>query len=307
MRSLFFAIKRRIKRHIRSFVLPLIDERIEQKFCIQSQLEQYNHAAEEEKASFWGKQFNAQELAQRFRKAGIPVEECEISIQGFDTWQKAYPELVNFYRNSADVHIEKLLEHYLTLTYLHVQPSDIFIDVAAAKSPLASILREKGIRAYRQDLIYAHGIHGYDIGGDAAEIPVQNDFADVLALHCAFECFQGEADFRFARAVPRILKKHGRIGIVPLYVDTIHFVQTSPFCDRRAIQVEPEAKWIWRDDQWREPFSRHYSPESFSARILSNMISLKHTIVFFTNIDELVRHYDGQRIYCHFMFKGEKT
>ena len=85
-----------------------------------------------------------------------------------------------------------------------------------------------------------------------------------------------------------------------------YFVKTSPWCDKRFIQVEPEAKWIWRDDQWREPFSRHYSPESFVERIASRMPKFEKRILFFTNIQELSTHYTGQRIYCYFMFKGEK-
>ena len=307
MSRLFWTIKQRIKKRIQSFIEPLIDDRIEQRLAIRSQLNEYEHAAESEKASFWENRFNAHELADRFRKMSVDVEEHAIRIQDFDTWMTAYPSLVAFYRDFGDARIEKLLEHYLTLTYLDVKPSDIFIDVAAAQSPLSQILRKQGMQAYCQDLIYAHGIHGYKIGSDAAEMPIPNGFADILTLHCAFECFQGDADIRFAQAISRFLKTQGRMGIIPLYVDTIHFVKTSPYCHKHSIQVEPEAKWLWRDDQYREPFSRHYSPESFQKRILMNMPQMKHTILFFTNTDEVAQYYHGQRIYCYFMFKGEKT
>lgn len=136
-------------------------------------------------------------------------------------------------------------------------------------------------------------------------MPIYNGFADVLTLHCAFECFQGDSDIRFVRETERILRNGGRLGIVPLYIDTIYFVKTSPWCDKRNIQVEPEAKWLWRDDKYHAPFSRHYSPEVFVTRIASQMLNMEKKILYFTNLTELSEFYNGQRIYCYFMFKGK--
>jgi hypothetical protein len=104
----------------------------------------------------------------------------------------------------------------------------------------------------------------------------------------------------------RILKKGGRLGIVPLYLDTIHFIKTSPYCSRKDIEIEQEATWLWRDDEYREPFSRHYSPESFAARVAARMKGMNVKILRFMNIDEFARMYPGQRLYCHFMAKAEK-
>lgn len=299
-------IKNRLSPWIISVVAPIVDEKLDQQLEIRFQLKEFEMSSEEERASYWEQQFNVAELVERFVKAGIDVEEQQIDRQDFETWMQKHPSLVACYKTMGNVRIEKLLEHYLTLTYLEVTPSDVLIDVAADESCFAPTLRQQGMFAYRQDLVYPSGIHGFDIGGDAGDMPVEDGFADVLTLHCAFECFQGDSDIRFIREVPRILRSHGRLGIVPLYIDTMHFVKTSPWCDKRNIQVEPEAKWLWRDDRYHEPFSRHYSPEVFRERIIRNLTQMQKKIVCFTNIHDLSHRYEGQQIYCHFMFKAEK-
>lgn len=273
---------------------------------IQLQLHAFRKAGEKEKAAYWEALFDPDQLAARLKAAGLVVEETEIDHRDFEEWLRGFPELASFYQQMGDVTIEKLLEHYLTLKHLDLQSSDVFIDVAACGSPLSDILRNKGMVAWNQDLIYPAGIKGYQIGGDAAHMPVSDGFADILALHCAFECFRGDADMGFAVEAGRVLKKGGRVGIVPLYLDTIHFVKTSPYCNKRGIPVEKEAKWLWRDDQYKEPFSRHYSPESLAERIASKMKGMDLKILRFTNLEELSKIYLGQRIYCHFMFRGIK-
>ena len=302
-------IKKKIKfyteYHLKALFEPIIEEKLDQMIEIRSQLKEFENAPETEKASCWEKKFDAQQLVNRFSQVGIEVEEVEIDIKDFKKWMEDFPSLVKFYSNMDDARIEKILEHYITLKYLNVKPTDIIIDVAAANSPFARILKQKGMKAYRQDLIYQHGMNGYDIGGNADDMPVANGFADVLTLHCAFECFQGDSDIRFAREAARILRKGGRIGIVPLYIDTIHFVKTSPWCDKRKIKVEPEVKWLWRDDKYHEPFSRHYSPEAFVTRITSQMLNMEKKILYFANLSELSNSFSGQRIYCYFMFKGK--
>lgn len=276
---------------------------------LKEQLKEFENAPETERASFWEKKFNAQELVGRFLKLGIPVDEIEIDVKDFERWMKEYPSVVECYSGMGEARIEKILEHYLTLRYLDVRPTDVLIDVGAQASVFAQTLRMKGMIAYRQDLRYSPGINGYNIGGDAGNMPVPDGFANVLTLHCAYECFQGDADVKFAREAGRILQKNGRLGIIPLYIDTIHFVKTSPWCNKRDIKgkVESGAKWLWRDDKHHEPFSRHYSPEVFAERIIPQMPEMEKKLLFFTNLKELSEYYEGQRIYCYFMFRGQKT
>ena len=86
-----------------------------------------------------------------------------------------------------------------------------------------------------------------------------DDFASVLSLQCAYECFMGDADIRFVEEASRILDKKGRYGIAPLYLADIHFVSTSPYCNQAEVVIEPEARKVWKDDKYKVPFSRHYS------------------------------------------------
>ena len=78
---------------------------------------------------------------------------------------------------------------------LDPQPGETWIDIANADGPTPEILtRLRGVRAYRQDLIYPEGIHGDRIGGDAGAMPVADGFADAMSLHCSLEHFEGDAD-----------------------------------------------------------------------------------------------------------------
>ena len=287
-------------------VKPIVEKILDEELEVRFQLREYINTGEEKLASYWESQFNAEKFVERFAEAGLEVETIAISLEGFKQFLKTYPRLVEFYSSFGDVKIEKLLEHYLTLCYLPVKESDILIDVASASSPFAEVLRSSGTTAYQQDLVYPNGIKRYTIGGNASAMPVEDNFADVLTLHCSFECFQGGSDIHFSQEAGRVLKSGGRLGIVPLYIDTISFVKTSPYCDKRDISIDKNDHLIWRDDQYREPFSRHYSPEDFISRIVSQMRSLNGKIIFFSNLDIFSEEYKGQRIYCHFMFKGEK-
>jgi hypothetical protein len=69
--------------------------------------------------------------------------------------------------------------------------------------------------------------------------------------------------------------------------------------------VESGARLIWRDDGHdAEPFSRHYSPDSLKARVLDNMTGLDYEIVVFSNLEDLRKHFPGQKIYCNFLLRA---
>ncbi len=207
----------------------------------------------------------------------------------------------------SDIFIEKCLEHYLTFRYLNISAGDVYIDIASSGSPWAGILNKRGREAYRLDLSFPKGINGNDIGADAGDTKLPTDFASVLSLQCAYECFMGDADILFIEEASRILDRKGRYGIVPLYLADVHFVSTSPYCNQEYVTIEAEAKRVWRDDEYKAPFSRHYSPESFSERIYSRIPpEMEGKILYFNNLDEVMRHYPGQRVYCFFMFLCEK-
>lgn len=164
-----------------------------------------------------------------------------------------------------------------------------------------------GVKSYRLDLSFPKGINGIDIGADAGDTKLPDGFASVLSLQCAYECFMGDADILFVKEASRILNKKGRYGIVPLYLADTHFVSISPYCNQAKVIIEPEARKVWRDDEYKVPFSRHYSPESFTERIYSRIPDdMEGKIIYFKNLEEVMRHYPGQRVYCFFMYIGQK-
>jgi hypothetical protein len=283
-----------------------LEEKLDSKLQIRKQLAEFEGSVEEDRGSYWMDKFDANELKDRFIASGMKVQEEKIDIDDFERWRKEFPEVGNYYKRMDNVFVEKVFEHYLTFKYLNIDKGEVLMDVGAADSPFPEILRKKGYGAYRQDLIFAPGVNGYNIGGDAGQMPVEDGFADVMTLHCSFECFQGGSDSGFAKEAGRVLKSGGRVGIVPLYVDTVHFIMTSPWCDKRDIEVDPEGRLLWRDDKYRVPFSRHYAPETLVSRVASRMKGLDVEIVFFTNLDELNSRYEGQKIYSSFMLRGVK-
>jgi hypothetical protein len=247
-------------------------------------------------------------LKERLTQKSVVVEESTIDIEDFKKWLQNNPELSAVYKRWGDVYIEKCLEHYLSYKYLDLNEDDIFIDVAASTSPYADLLRtQKKIKSYRLDLVYPDGINGYDIGADASNTGLPESFASSLAVHCAFEMFMGDADINFAKEASRILDNEGRFVILPLYLDDSYFIATSPYCNQDEINFDKGAIKVWRDDKYKIPFSRQYSPEAFSERIFNSIPKdMEGKVYFFSNIPELMKEFQDQRIYCFYMLYVKK-
>lgn len=315
------SIKRSIKDRIANL---LISSEVQKSFVnseVQKSMEymlpqllQFNCSAKEERQSYHDHTKDPlsnvklfAQLKDRLVAAGVSVDEIDIDITDFEHWLSDLPAVKNFYRMLDDVQIEKCLEHYLAYRFLNISKNDLYIDIAACGSPWADILNKRGIKSYRLDLIYPPGFNGINIGSDAGDTNLPDAFATVLSAQCAYECFMGDADIRFVKEAARILKSNGRYGIVPLYVDDDYYVSTSPYCNQKEVVIEPEAKKVWRDDVFKVPFSRRYSPESFYTRIFSAIpANMAGKILYFKNLPNIMEHFEGQRIYCFFMFYCEK-
>ncbi|MFQ5964299.1 MAG: hypothetical protein ACE5KZ_08455 [Candidatus Scalinduaceae bacterium] len=279
-------------------ILPLIPQLIE-----------YHNSSIEDRQSYQdhtkdpiGNRDLYEDLKRRLLNVGILVEEVDINISDFENWLSKFSEIKDFY-HKGDTLIEKCLEHYLAFKFTKISDNDTYIDIGGSGSPWVKFLNQRGIRSYRLDLEYPEGINGSNIGADAANTKLPDSFATVLSLQCAYEHFMGKSDIQFVREADRILNEKGRYGIIPLYLDDTYFNVTSPYCDQKSVQIDNEAKRIWRDDEYRLPFARFYSPESFKKRIYSNIPkSMNGKVLYFRNLPEVMKHFKGQRIYCYFMF-----
>lgn len=309
---MWFKLKQKIKNRLRSFIAPMVTEILEQdlehQLQIARQMEEFRSSPAAMRASTIETQTAIPELLKQISAAAIPLRLERIDRSDFENWRNEYRLLDDHYKRNGDTAVEKVLEHYLSMKFLPVAAGDAVIDMAAAGSEFADLLTKKsGKTCYKLDTAYPAGVCANRIGADVCHTGLADSFADVLTFHCAFECLQGDADMLFIPEAERILKKGGRWGIVPLYLDQRHFVKLGPKSDRRTVKLAEDESWLWRDDAFlASPFSRHYSPESFARRILSRCGGFAAEIIHFTNIDEWQRSYPGQRIYCHFMFRAQK-
>lgn len=286
----------------------------EDELTIKAQLVEFQNSPERLRGSFrdhtkdpYGNRHYYENLRNRLVNAGVAVEDKEIDISDFEKWLSDNPGLQECYQGLGDCFIEKNLEHYLAYRYLDISQDDVYIDIASAGSPWANILNVRGVKSYRLDMSYPAGVHGIDIGADAGETGLPDSCCSVLSSQCAYECFRADADIKFVKESGRILNEEGRFGIAPLYLEDSYIIKTSPYCNQKHIEIDHGAERIWRDDQWKEPFSRSYSPEVFAERIYSQIPKdMKGKVLFFRNLPELMLKYPGQRIYCFFMFYCEK-
>lgn len=277
------------------------------KSPIDIQVNAYQRSTDKERQSYYQKNRDELSLRERFLRANIPVQDATIDIVDFEMWLNNFGELAKYYSGHNDVMIEKCLEHYLAFKWLELTPKDLYIDIAASGSIWAKVLATKGLNAYRLDMIYPPGINGHDIGADASNTKLPSGFSSAMSLQCAFETFQNNADMRFISEAERVLNENGRLVILPLYTDEAHFILSSPYADLSGIQIDEGAIRVWREDEYKEPFSRHYSPEAFARRIYPQLNSMSGKVIYFSNLEELRSKYPGQRIYCDFMFYCKKT
>lgn len=246
------------------------------------------------------------DLIHRLKVAGIPVTSINLDINDFISWLSNFREVLERYSNSNDVIIEKCLEHYIAHKFSGLEAGHIYIDIAAAGSNWTDCLLQRGIKAYSLDLTYPEGIHGNKIGANAAETSLPENSIDAMSLQCAFETFQGDYDKLFIRESKRILKEGGKVVISPLYLDTRHFILSSKNTDISSVPLDDGAIRVWREDEYEEVFSRHYSPEALTKRIFSNLYGLSAKVFYINNLDEFRDKFPGQRIYCDFNLYLEK-
>lgn len=197
------------------------------------------------------------DLQDELIKLGTDVQIDSIDINDFKFWLKEFDAIDNQYKKLGDVYIEKCLEHYLSYKLLDFNQDDIFMDVAASGSQYANELYYSGKvkQTYLLDLAYPDGINGIKIGANAGDTKLPDNFVDKMGMHCAYECFEGDADIEYLKEASRILKPNGKFVITPLYIDKTYYNCTSDKCDQDKIEFDQDAVKVWRNDEYSVPFS----------------------------------------------------
>jgi SAM-dependent methyltransferase len=225
----------------------------------------------------------------------VDIKSISISAEAFHKHvaQCNYPK--NYAAGPMDkggLRDKKLLEYFVSLELLDVQQAEVVIDVASEWSIFPDVLRKlTDAVVYQQDLIYPPGIHGYRIGGNAAQMPLPDGFADKLVLHNAFEHFEGNADTEFIMEAWRVLKPGGVLCILPLYLAEEYHILTDPLVNRRGIVWDEGAQVIERP-WWHNRFGRFYDTTSLDQRVLTQAknMGFQSTIYHITNTKEVVAH-----------------
>ena len=167
--------------------------------------------------------------------------------------------------------MEKALEHFLSFQIARPQPGQVFMDVGSCVSVVPEILRRSyGCDCYAQDLALPAGVDGWNVGSDAAQIPLPNSSLDGMTLHCTFEHFERDSDSAFIRECARLLKPGGKTIILPLYVNRYWTNITGELeeATRRTIGFDSSAAYWCVIPEWRNRFGRHYSATALLNRVL---------------------------------------
>ncbi len=241
---------------------------------------------------------NSDTIVADLARVGLELHPYRVDLAAFRAHEAAH----GYPRNYAGGPLEeggmreqKLLEYFVSLDLLAVRPLDVVVDVASEWSIFPEVLRRiSGATVYRQDLMYAPGVHGDRIGGSAAHMPVPDGFADKLVLHNAFEHFEGTADSDFIVEAWRVLKPGGTLCILPLFMSDQYSILTDPLVDRRDIMWDDGARVIelpW----WHNRFGRFYDAESLQRRVLAPAGRFRNILYHIENTTEL-----HPRSYLHF-------
>ncbi len=234
--------------------------------------------------------------------AGLPVEPIRIDGDLYRDFRKAADyESVHpgYYSENLT---EKSLEHFLSATEANLKPGNVVIDIASQNHVVGEVFeRLYGVEVYRQDLDYPAGLNGKEIGGDAAKMPVEDEFADALTLHCSFEHFEGESDSGFIREAERVLKPGGVLLIVPIYFAQHYACITyPPMSAGSGVPFEPDMR-IHALKHWQNRFGRFYDADHFVRRVWSQKGRLAGKILKIENYREF-----GEGIYLRYALKLKK-
>ena len=214
-----------------------------------------------------------QAFRERFESLlGRPIVPVEIDLTDFADFKDLYRD------ERGMIDDAKLIEYYISYRWLDLGPDDTYIDIAAQDCPFAFFVRDTfGCQAYRQDLFYLEkGIHGSDIGGNAARIPLDTGSVSKMSLHNSLEHFEGRSDIKFFKEAQRLLRPGGKLLVVPLFIgDTYSTVNDAGWVDEAGV------KHLWGPGA---RFARWYDLPSFRSRILDKSRRLGVEVFHIDNV-----------------------
>jgi SAM-dependent methyltransferase len=223
---------------------------------------------------------NMKQIEADLKEKDFTLQSLDINQTEFSAYleQAQYSKYPNYYGGGTNHDFApKGVQHFLAAKLLNLSSSDIYLDIASFDSPVSEIYqRLYGCKTYNQDLMFPKGIHGTTIGGDACAMPVADGFATKMALHCSLEHFEKDSDIRFIQEANRVLRKGGKLCVVPLYLFQSYAVLTNPLFAKRNTQFDQDAV-IYSSKNWHNRHGRFYDAAHLVSRIRDRS-SLKMTV-----------------------------
>jgi len=217
----------------------------------------------------------AHELCEIFGRLDIDIERLTIDHESYNSFLKeadyghTHRGYLSFYKRYI---CKKLLEQVIATHLLSFASDDVFIDIAAERSPFAgTVERRYGCESYSQDLAYPPGIDGRRIGSSASSLPLAANSVTKISLLCSFEHFEGDEDILFMDELGRVLAPGGRAVIVPLYLSPKFTNYTDPYQGYVGrVKFDGDAQLVATRGWWNR-FLRFYSPSQLRSRILDRL------------------------------------
>ena len=153
------------------------------------------------------------------------------------------------------------------------------MDVASSGSCVPDVVKKMfGLsEVWTQDLVYPRGVDPKKrtIGSDASSMPIKEYTFDKITLHCSFEHFEGLSDIGFISELSRILKKDGKVCILPLYMNgEYHILSNLELMLQRGIPNFEEDDLIYLQRRPHNHYGRFYNPLMLRSRILDNAVKM---------------------------------
>jgi len=123
-----------------------------------------------------------------------------------------------------------------------------------------------------------------------------------MALHCSFEHFEQDSDIKFIKEANRVIRRSGKLCILPLYLFNRYAMQLDPLVAlRNKVPLEKDCILYFTVGYGNRP-SLFYYFSHLITRIRDNLTDLKLTIYVVKNEKDI-----NQFCYIKFIALFEKV
>jgi len=178
---------------------------------------------------------------------------------------------------------KKGLEFFFSYKILEPAKADSLLDAAGGRSNyLKAIMTTCGLdKLYLTDHIFNGQKMLEDgvtvVGGDISSIQLPAESVSLISCHHAFEHFKEDKDVKFIQESYRLLKKNGKLVIIPLfitdkYIECWNIERQDKFDSNALLLVDSTASLPGAEEDGN--FARLYSLSTLKSRILESAENL---------------------------------